>query len=108
MKYILSTFLFFISSILYPDSLRTGSVETDQGWDFILIRTFNYKEVDSWEEDKKLYQFPNKFLDAEISEVQGRNKDLCYSEIFSRRHIWYKNEWLGRFKHVRFRCEYVK
>tara|TARA_B100000989_G_scaffold169280_1_gene126678 strand:+ start:916 stop:1236 length:321 start_codon:yes stop_codon:yes gene_type:complete len=99
--------IFFISNFVYSDYIRTGPVETDQGWEFF-IRVFDWKEVDSWEMDGKLYKFPTRFSDKEISEIQGKNDDLCYSKIFRGRNIYFMNERVGRFKLVRFRCEYVK
>ena len=109
MKKLVSVFLFLFSINSYSDYIRTGQVETDQGFKigiFTKIGFSDYKPVNYWIYKGKKYNFPTRFKDYEIDEVVNNGK-MCYSEIFSLRVLYFNEKKLGRFPDVRFKCRYV-
>jgi len=110
MKNFVSVFLLLFSLNSYSDYVRTGPVQTDQGFKigiFTKIGFSDYKPVNYWINDGKKYNFPTRFKDYEIDEVVNKGT-MCYSEIFSRRVLYFNEKKLGRFSDVRFKCRYVR
>ena len=89
MKLIFPILLLFFSTTIYPDYIRTGPVESDQGW-CVGICWSVYQEVDSWERDGKRYRFKTRYLDSEIDEVVN-NGTMCYSRTVNGR-FYFKNK----------------
>jgi hypothetical protein len=105
MKLIVSIFFLFFSTTIYSDYIRTGPVESDQGW-FFIIGVINYQEVDSWEQGGKRYRFKTRYDDREIVEVVN-NGTMCYSNTV-RGNLYFKNKKLKFTDEIRFRCRYVR
>ena len=102
-------FTLLLSTNTYSDYVRTGPVQTDQGFKigiFTKIGFSEYKPVNYWVFEGTKYNFPTRFKDNEIVEVVNKGT-MCYSEIFSRRVLYFNEKRLGRFSDLRFKCRYV-
>ena len=109
MKKFVSVLLLLFSINSYSDYIRTGPVQTDQGFKFGIFTKIGfseYKPVNYWVYKGSKYNFPTRFKDYEIDEVVNKGT-MCYSEIFSRRVLYFNEKKLGRFSDVRFKCRYV-
>ena len=105
MKLIILICLIFFPVAGYSDYIRTGPVESDQGWTFI-IGVINYQEVDSWGSGEKRYGFKTRYDDREIVEVVNRGT-MCYSNSV-RGSLYFKNKKLKSKNGIRFKCRYVR
>ena len=105
MKLIFTICLMFLPITGYSDYIRTGPVESDQGWTFI-IGVMDWQEVDSWEQGGKRYRFQTRYDDREIVEVVN-NGTMCYSNTV-RGNLYFKNKKLKFTEEIRFKCRYVR
>ena len=91
MKLIFTICLMFLPITGYSDYIRTGPVESDQGWTFI-IGIIDWQEVDSYEQGGRRYTFPTRYADREIDEVVN-NGTTCYSLAVGGNSIFKTRKW---------------